>query len=251
MQNSAIEWTDHTFNPWIGCTQVSPACDHCYAMVLMDHRYHRVQWGPGQPRSRTGAAYWRQPLRWNRAAELAGIRPRVFCASLADVFDGEMPGILDPWRAELWDLIERTPHLDWLLLTKRPGNVMRMVPWGDRWPQNVWIGTSVENADWAANRLPVLSSIPAAVRFVSAEPLLEDFSLAGHNVDWVIAGGESGHGHRPLEADHVRSLRDQCNDLGVSFFFKQWGGSTPKKAGRVLDGREWSEFPTPRALPTS
>lgn len=184
MQNFSIEWMHHTFNPWIGCTQVSPACDNCYAMVLMDHRYHRVRWGSGQARRRTGDDYWRQPHRWNRAAECAGERYRVFCALLADVFDGEMPEMLNPWRSDLWEIIEATPHLDWLLLTKRPGNVMRMAPWGQRWPENVWVGTSVESARWADNRLPVLSAIPAAVRFISAEPLLGNFSLEGHNVDW-------------------------------------------------------------------
>jgi protein gp37 len=245
MKNSSIEWTHHTFNPWIGCTQVSPACDICYAMILMALRYHRVEWGAGKPRVRTTADYWRQPLRWNRDAEQAGVRERVFCASLADVFDGEMPEILDGWRADLWELIALTPHLDWLLLTKRPGNVLRMVPWGDRWPKNVWIGTSVENKEWAERRLPVISRIPAVVRFVSAEPLLGDFSLHDYPVDWVIAGGESGNGFRELNPAHARSLRDQCQALGKRFFFKQWGGRTPKANGRELDGRTWDEIPTP------
>lgn len=250
MKNSAIEWTHHTFNPWIGCTQVSPACDHCYAMVMMDHRYHRVVWGAGKPRVRTTNAYWRQPLKWNRDALLAGIRERVFCASLADVFDGENPEILNTWRADLWRLIEMTPQLDWLLLTKRPGNVRRLAPWGDNWPHNVWIGTSVENEEWANRRLPVLSDIPAVVRFVSAEPLLCDFSITAFKVDWVIAGGESGIGFRTLQPEHVRSLRDQCQRHDVAFFFKQWGGRTPKVAGRELDGRHWSDIPIPRVPPT-
>lgn len=243
MRNSAIEWTHHTFNPWIGCTQVSPACDHCYAMVMMDHRYQRVEWGAGKPRVRTTVDYWKQPLRWHRKALAAGVRERVFRASLADVFDGESPETLNAWRADLWRLIEATPQLDWLLLTKRPGNVSRMVPWGADWPRNVWIGTSVENEDWARRRLPVLSELPAPVRFVSAEPLLGDFDLGGYRVDWLIAGGESGHGCRPLDPAHVRSLRDQCQQRGIAFFFKQWGGRTPKQRGRELDGREWSDVP--------
>lgn len=248
MKNSAIEWTHHTFNPWIGCTQVSPACDLCYAMVMMDHRYHRVEWGAGKRRIRTTAEYWRQPLRWNRAAARAGVRERVFCASLADVFDGEMPDVLNTWRADLWRLIDATPQLDWLLLSKRPGNVLRFAPWKDRWPANVWVGTSVENEEWAQRRLPVLSQIPAVVRFVSAEPLLGDFSIEGYAIDWIIAGGESGTGFRSLQPEHVRSLRDQCQVRGIAFFFKQWGGRTPKAAGRDLDGRLWSEVPFPRCV---
>lgn len=243
MKNSSIEWTHHTFNPWIGCTQVSPACDHCYAMVMMDQRYHRVEWGAGRPRIRTTPQYWRQPIRWNQEATLRGVRERVFCASFADVFDGEMPETLSEWRADLWELIESTPQLDWLLLTKRPGNIMRLAPWKDRWPHNVWVGTSVENEEWARRRLPVLSEVPAVVRFVSAEPLLGAFSLADYSVDWLITGGESGNGFRKLDIEHVRSLRDQCQARGTAFFFKQWGGRTPKVAGRELDGRTWSDFP--------
>ena len=170
-----------------------------------------------------------------------------FCASLADVFDGEMPDTLDDWRAELWQLIDRTPQLDWLLLTNRPGNVLRMVPWGSNWPANVWIGTSVESEAWAKRRLPILSQIPAVVRFVSAEPLLESFSVANYSIDWLIAGGESGRGYRELDSNHVRMLRDDCQRHDVAFFFKQWGGRTPKQNGRELDGQLWSELPVPRA----
>lgn len=248
MKNSTIEWTDHTFNPWIGSTQVSPACKLCYAMILMALRYHRVEWGPGKPRLRTTAQYWPQPLRWNREAESAGCRARVFCASLADVFDGESPHVLDAWRADLWQLIDQTPHLDWLLLTKRPGSVLRMVPWGEHWPHNVWIGTSVENNVWAQNRLPILSRIPAVVRFISAEPLLGNVSLSGYDIDWVIAGGESGHGFRQLEPENAKKLRDQCIINSIPFFFKQWGGRSPKVGGRELKGRLWSEIPQPRKV---
>jgi protein gp37 len=173
----------------------------------MDFRYGRVKWGSGQKRVRTSIDNWKEPLRWNRAATTAGVRERVFYASLADVFDGESPEDLDAWRADLWELIRKTPQLDWLLLTKRPGNVLRMVPWKDGRPPNVWIGTSVENQAYARNRLPVLSEIPAAVRFVSAEPLLEAFDLKDYAADWVIAGGESGNHYRPFNAEDVRSLQ--------------------------------------------
>jgi protein gp37 len=220
-------------------------------MVMMAHRYGRVEWGPGKARQRTTREYWRQPIRWNCDALRTGERQRVFCASLADVFDGEMPEVLNVWRADLWTLIVKTPQLDWLLLTKRPGNVLRMVPWEDVWPRNVWIGTSVEDGEWAKRRLPMLSRIPATVRFVSAEPLLADLCLSGYAVDWVIAGGESGNGFRELNAAHVRSLRDQCQAMGIPFFFKQWGGRTPKANGRELDGRVWSEIPIARHDPSA
>ena len=236
--NSGIEWTHNTFNPWIGCTKISAGCANCYAATLMQDRYHRVKWGKGEGRSLTKT--WGDPVRWNREAASAGNRVRVFCASLADVFDAEVP---DEWRERLWRLIEATPHLDWLLLTKRIENVTAMVPWTE-WPRHIWLGTTVENAEMAAKRLPVLANIPAAVRFVSAEPLLGDFDFGDTPIDWLIAGGESGDGFRAVNGDHVRSLRDQCVERGVAFFFKQWGGVRPKIAGKIIDGREWCEFPS-------
>ena len=175
-----IEWTDHTFNPWIGCTKISPACDHCYAETWAQ-RYGQANLWQGE-RRRTSANNWRQPLRWNAEAERAGVRKRVFCASLADVFDNQVDGA---WRCDLWDLIHVTPHLDWLLLTKRPQNMAVMLPqkargaladWGDGWP-NVWLGTTVENQTEAEKRIPYLLSRPAAKRFLSCEPLLGPVNL--------------------------------------------------------------------------
>lgn len=173
-ENSNIEWTDHTFNPWIGCTKVSPGCANCYAEREFDHRHHKAKWGAGQPRVRTSPGTWAQPLRWDRAAAKAGVRARVFCASLADVFDHEV----DPqWRSDLFALISQCPHLDWLLLTKRPENMTRMLPVGwltgetEPWP-NVWLGTTVENQATANERVPHLLEVPARVRFLSCEPLL-------------------------------------------------------------------------------
>lgn len=236
-QNSAIEWTDHTFNPWIGCTEVSPGCVNCYARVRMQDRFHRVKWGKGQPRQLTKT--WDQPPKWNAEAERSGVRKRVFCASLADVFDAEAP---DEWREMLWELIEDTPWLDWQILTKRIESAVPM--WGlRRWPDNVWLGATVENAAMAAKRLPILSRIHAAVRFVSAEPLLEAFDLGDCGIDWLICGGESGKGARPMSPDDARWMRDQCNFRRIPFFFKQWGGATAKAGGRLLDGREWAEVP--------
>ena len=277
MQDSKIEWTTHTFNPWIGCAKVSAGCKNCYAETLMDTRYGRAKWGPNGTRTRTSKANWRKPIQWNKAAQATGIRPRVFCSSLADVFEN-FEG-LNEIRDDLFQLIILTPHLNWLLLTKRPENVMNMVPpsWAEHLPFNVWVGVSVENQKTADERIPLLLQIPAAVRFLSCEPLLgpvdlskwlyrtlsteernalydstgggEAYCLACsraelHNlgINWVIVGGESGHGARPMHPDWLRNLRDQCQAVGVAFFFKQWGewwpiysaGDDPDDKGRSV-----------------
>ncbi|CAB3730350.1 phage Gp37/Gp68 family protein [Paraburkholderia rhynchosiae] len=315
-ENSKIEWTDHTFNPWEGCQKVGPGCDHCYAEVR-NARFGggtAINWGPGAPRRRTSPANWRQPLQWNTThAEFFaahGRRQRVFCASLADVFDNAV----DPtWRHDLFDLIEQTPNLDWLLLTKRIGNVMSMISETAQYrfdleclenpslPNNVWLGATIVSQEEADRDVPKLLAAPARVRFLSMEPLLgrvrldaicgqdwdEDLRvnvLTGYGItsprqekphqvleekiDWVIVGGESGRGARPMHADWARSLRDQCANAGVPFLFKQWGEwSEPgvsfpdgrpdlsesdelarfkvgkKTAGRQLDGRTHDEFP--------
>lgn len=172
--NTAIEWCDHTFNPWLGCTKVSPACDHCYAESWARRTGQAALW-QGE-RRRTSAANWRQPLRWNRAAEAAGVRRRVFCASLADVFDNQVDS--SDWLEQLWTLIRATPSLDWLLLTKRPQNMRARLPedWGRGW-SNVWLGTTVENQTEADRRIPALLSLPAKLHFLSCEPLLGPVDL--------------------------------------------------------------------------
>ena len=256
-ENTKIEWTDHTFNPWIGCTKVSPGCDHCYAENLMDTRMGVASWRPGAERVRTKEANWKMPLRWNAQADAFmdqhGRRQRVFCASLADVFDNAV----DPqWRDDLFELIAATPNLDWLLLTKRIGNVGNMLPVPfdfDRHFPHVWIGTTIVNQAEADRDIPKLLDVPARVRFLSMEPLLgpvdlthievfggdaEIYPLKGTTdcvddegaptddvpaLDWVIVGGESGPGARPMHPDWARSLRDQCEAAGVPFLFKQWG----------------------------
>lgn len=245
-ETSAIEWCDSTFNPWIGCTKIAPACDHCYA-ADMARRYKWVEWG-NHPRKRTSDALWREPLKWQRqAADFFaehGRRRRVFCASLADVFDNQV----DPlWRFDLWLLIQRTPDLDWLLLTKRPQNIERMLPifWEDI-RNHVWLGTTVEDQEHADKNIPHLLKHDAVVRFISVEPMLGAIDLRHVNVpygfhfdalresfwggtgvparlDWVIAGGESGPQARPSDPRWFRSLRDQCAAAGVPFLFKQWG----------------------------
>ena len=241
-ENSKIEWTDHTFNPWVGCTKISPGCDHCYAESWAK-RSGRVQWGGA--RSRTTAQYWQQPFAWAEKAWAAGRRARVFCASLADVFDNT---VIPEWRADLFRLIRNTPELDWLLLTKRIGNAATMieqamrdcgvgenfrpdVPW-----QNIWLGATVVNQAEADRDIPKLIATPAAVRFLSCEPLLGPIDLrrlledqehepsyVGPTLDWVIVGGESGGNARPMHPAWPRDLRDQCAAAGVAFHFKQWG----------------------------
>lgn len=239
-ENSKIEWTDHTFNPWVGCTKVSPACDHCYAESWARRTGQAHLW-QGERRRTTGTN-WRQPLKWNRDAEAAGVRRRVFCASLADVFDNQVPS---RWRDDLWHRIDQTPHLDWLLLTKRPQNIARMLPgpeigapkWGDGWP-NVWLGTTAENAEEYARRWSHVAAPPAAIRFLSAEPLLGDLGdmdlgrVGAPN--WIIAGGESGPGARPMHPDWARSIRDQCAAAGVPFFMKQMTGRAPIPADLMI-----------------
>lgn len=274
--NTKIEWADHTFNPWIGCTKISPACDNCYAEADFDKRRQVVTWGAGRPRKRTAPSTWAQPVRWNAKAgrdlkaweqfkSVNGLddahliargmvkptRPRVFCASLADVFDNEVP---DEWREDLFKLIEATPNFDWLLLTKRIGNAAKMMFHARgghlQLLANLWIGATICNQEEADRDIPKLLAVPAAKRFLSMEPLLGPVKMRWEwvsrgrplgggpavnilepwkvpepepAVDWVIVGGESGHNARPMPPDWARGLRDQCQSAGVAFFFKQWG----------------------------
>jgi len=281
-----IEWTatinadgtvrpGYTFNPWVGCTKVSGACDFCYAEGWAKRTGNADLW-QGE-RRRTSDANWRKPLKWDAEAARLGVRHRVFCASLADVFDNQVPR---EWRADLWLLIKSTPHLDWLLLTKRPQNIAKMLPdvWGTGWP-NVWLGTTAENQAEADRRIPHLLAAPAAVRFISAEPLLGPIDLTtiwlrrdgerptelshrlgdyvrpltgnfrdSPRLGWIIVGGESGRGARPMHPDWARAIRDQCAAAGVPFFFKQWGAWGPADSGTPIqpDGRPASasmDFP--------
>jgi protein gp37 len=220
-ENSKIEWCDHTFNPWIGCQHVSPGCDHCYAESMMDHRYGRVEWGPHGKRVRTSEANWQKPLKWNEHAKAAGVRARVFCASLADWLDNKVP---QQWRCDLAPLIKATPHLDWLLLTKRIENYDRFVPWVGA-QRNVWLGVTCESQRYYKRRWHLLSEIPAQVRFISYEPALGLLDLAAcHGAgppDWVICGGESGPRARLMNPGWARYMRDQCRRFDVAFFMKQ------------------------------
>ncbi len=244
-ENSKIEWTDHTFNPWIGCTKVSPACANCYAEALMDGRYGRVQWGAGNPRSRTATSTWRQPRKWNREAARDGTRPFVFCSSLADVFDNEV----DPaWRADLFQLIEETPNLVWLLLTKRIGNALKMIyAASTTLPRNVAIGATMADQgeyDRDARKLARVREVARPLfTFGSFEPMLGPIDIDDSAPDWIIVGGESGPNARPMDLDWARSLKRQSEQLGRVFNFKQIGGRASDKGGHLLDGREFFERP--------
>lgn len=261
-ENSAISWTRHTWNPWMGCTKVSPACDGCYAEALMDTRYHKVQWG-NNPRVRTGVHTWNDPLRWQRQAEKDGDRPFVFCASLADIFDNQV----DPqWRADAFEVMRKTPRLVYLLLTKRPQNIVKLAEAAGGLPRNAAIGTTIEDQKRTNINVPALIEakyiLKPAFAFLSCEPLLGPIDLeypAGiwpkgppmccsgigssgeqscgcmgrpidppliWGIDWVITGGETdqgGHKARPSHPDWFRSLRDQCVAAGVPFHHKQNG----------------------------
>lgn len=226
-QNSKIEWTTHTFNPWWGCTKVSEACKHCYAEAWAK-RLGQDVWGPKQVRRTMSDSHWNQPLLWDRDAALKKERPRVFCASMADVFEDRDE--LLTHRSRLFDLIELTPNLDWLLLTKRPQNVARFARWGATWPANVWLGTTVELQKRAEELLPYLEAIPAKVRFISAEPLLGPLKIERWlqtTIDWVITGGESGPKARPASPQWFTDLHTQCMRQEVAFHFKQWGDWAP------------------------
>lgn len=239
-ENSGIEWTHHTFNPWWGCVKISPACTHCYAATFANR--YGVAWGPKADRRFFGEKHWQEPLKWDRKAAQVGERHRVFCASMADVFEllpEEHPNAeqMGAERYRLWELIRATPNLDWLLLTKRPENVLGMVPgsWASEgFPRNVWVGTTVENQEQAEKRIPELLQVPAKVRFLSCEPLLGPVDLRQWitRLQWVIAGGESGPGARPSHPDWFRDIRDCCRLNGAQFHFKQWGDLYPWEPGR-------------------
>jgi len=253
MAQTTIEWTHrclpggtvipgYTFNIAWGCQRVSEGCKHCYADTLAS-RYGYTLWGSQAPRRVLSPAYWQQPLRWNSEARAQGHPRLVFCSSMADAFEDHP--IVDQERAKLWPLIKQTPWLVWLLLTKRPQNILRMAPYGREWPGNIWVGTSVENQRRADERIPALLRVPAWVRFLSCEPLLGPLDLTSYlpHLQWAIVGGESGNGARPMDPPWVRDLRDQCYGAKVPFFFKQWGGLRHSSGGRLLDGLTYDEMP--------
>jgi protein gp37 len=303
MGRTAIEWAHYTHNFWWGCEKVSDACKHCYAETFANRIGRSGLWGPGSARRFPSEQYLRQPFGWDRLAAADGVRRRVFSNSMSDIFEDRPELVAE--RREAWRVIQQTPQLDWLLLTKRPENFARMLPWTEEgcgdvckagnidgvccpddecdlepggvrsWPwPNVWLGVTAENQEELDRRGWILERTPAAVRFLSCEPLLDRLalpmtkvtqggcSIAPHETryvcpfDWVIVGGESGPKARPMSSAWVRSLRDQCVRSRTAFFFKQWGTWVPsddltesylrlgkKEAGRHLDGRTWDEVP--------
>lgn len=232
-ERTAIEWTDHTFNIAWGCMKVSPGCTHCYADTL-SRRYGHDVWGPAKttPRRTFGAKHWGDPAKWDAAAKRDGVRRRVFCGSMCDVFE-DHPTI-DAEREKLWPIVRATPNLDWQLLTKRPERIAANLPtdWGEGYP-NVWLGTSVESQEYADQRIPHLVAVPAVVRFLSCEPLLGPVEIdfddigsrdwEGRYIDWVIVGGESGAGARACDVQWIRELLAECAFGGVPCFVKQLG----------------------------
>jgi protein gp37 len=261
---TSIEWTatprsdgtlapGYTFNPWLGCTRVGPGCAHCYAEAI-SRRNPKVlgEWGPGGRRAIAAESTWREPPAWDRAAARAGERRRVFCASMADVFEDRDE--LERPRERLRALMSRTPHLDWLLLTKRPGFAARWIA-GRAMPDNYWLGVSIEDQERAKERISALLEIAAPVRFLSIEPLLGPIDLrmlAG--VAWAIVGGESGPRARPCDPAWIRSVMAQCRAAGVATFVKQLGDrpvGLRLARGRGGDPAEWPEDLRVREFPRS
>lgn len=236
-----ISWCDHTFNPWWGCVRVSPGCGMgksvggCYAEAFAKRTGHKV-WGVQAPRRFFGDKHWGEPRAWNREAEREGVRHRVFCASMADVFEDRRD--LDPQRERLWALIEETPWLDWLLLTKRPENIERLAPerWSVVWPRNIWMGVTAEDQKYYDLRWPIVARVPASVLFVSHEPAIGPLQIKAAEVrrlgysalvfpNWCITGGESGGAPRPYDVAWARDLIRQTRDTPVAMFVKQMGAN--------------------------
>ena len=219
---TTISWTHATYNAWYGCQKVGPGCDNCYAEVW-DARFNGAEhWGPGAPRKRTAQRTRNRPLRWQREAAAAGERRRVFCSSLSDIFDNAV----DPeWRREIGDMIRRTPDLDWMLLTKRIGNVPRMVERDfGAMPGNVWLGISVVTQEEADRDIPKLLDVPAGIRWLSMEPLLERVVVAPEMMaalDMIVVGGESGANARSMDLDWAHDLLEQARAGDTAFHFKQ------------------------------
>lgn len=246
-KTTGISWTDHTFNPWWGCVKVSPACDHCYAETWAVDRMGHEVWGKDAPRRFFGDKHWNEPVIWNKQAKAAGVRRRVFCASMADVF--EKRDDLNGPRERLWNLIEDTPHLDWLLLTKRPQEIGNMIPdvWLGRPRPNAWFGVTVESEREARRRLEWLRLIPNVMPWVSYEPALGPVNWRPylHFLKWIIFGGESGTNPRKSEAAWASNTLAQCREFGRAFFNKQAGNLLAREWGcKNKEGKDPNEWPT-------
>lgn len=245
-KESGIAWTNGTFNPWWGCLEVSPACDNCYAREW-DARFagDTPHWGKTEPRRFFGDKHWNEPKKWNKEAAANGKRFLVFCASMADVFESGRDE-LELHRNRLWDLIQNTQALTWLLLTKRPQNIKRMLPPRLVGAPNIWLGTTIESPAYRWRADALCENREAAVRFLSMEPLIEDTPIAdklsqrlssdptkAFQIDWIIDGCESGENARHTPVDWYRRHRDECQAAGVPWFFKQ----APKSAEGITSGK--------------
>lgn len=274
MGKTNIDYVDYSFNPWWGCTKVSPGCANCYAEGVATRFNDEPIWGPTAPRRFFGQKYWTQPLAWNRKAQRKDKRFNVLCGSMCDVLEkrGTFNSLSDQIgkaRQKLWELILATPRLDWLLLTKRPENFDLIPVWfKSYWPYNLHLGVSVEDQERADERIPLLLSMsqyvkPAGAKlWVSVEPMLGPVEITLHQevnlyddltsekllspttIDWVILGGESGPNARPMHPDWTRSVRDQCQENGVPFFYKQITVSGTTIKTPMLDGYQWQEYPS-------
>lgn len=237
-----IEWCDSTFNPWWGCSRIGPGCDNCYAAAL-DKRTGGDHWGKKASYKVMSENNWKNPIKWQSQAkqffDQYGRQRRVFCASMSDVFDNRGP---ESERVRLWNTIEITPDLNWLLLTKRPRNIERYLPESKSF-SNVWLGTTVENRADGIPRMEALKTVSTTIRFLSVEPLLEDLgALDLTGIHWVIVGGESGPKARPMKKEWMLNIRNQCIEQNVAFFFKQWGAIIGK-GGCEVDGHIYKNWP--------
>ncbi|MFP5274498.1 DUF5131 family protein [Coleofasciculus sp.] len=226
--HTGIEWTDRTWNPTTGCNKVSPGCTHCYAEALTKRFHHNFPNGFDLTLHRERL---KEPLRWRKPS-------RIFVNSMSDLFHEEVP---IEFLKDVFDVMGQTSQHIYQILTKRHERLVELAPQLE-WHKNIWMGVSVENQDYI-HRVDFLRKVPANVRFLSCEPLLGDLHLDLTDIHWVIVGGESGNRYRPMKLEWAQSIRDQCQRFGVAFFFKQWGGRTPKSGGRELDGKIWDEIP--------
>jgi len=244
---TAIAWTDHSQNYWWGCLKVSEECKNCYAETF-SKRVGKDIWGPASTTSRwiLGDKNWQNPYKWNKQAQSEQRIHRVFCSSMSDLYE-DHPEVAETRNRFFNEVIPETPWLAWQFLTKRPENILTMSPisWQDKWPDNVWVGTSVGTQARAEERIPELLKVPATIRFLSCEPLLEQVDLTPWlpQLQWIICGGESGPKHRPFNPDWAKYLRTQCQEANVAYFFKQVGGLYHDSGGSLLDGEEWKAFP--------
>jgi protein gp37 len=256
-QETGIAWTDHTFNPWIGCTKVSPGCDNCYA-ESQDHRWGHDRWGKGKLRTTTSDSYWAQPLKWDRAAKAAGKIAKVFCGSLCDVMDDEAP---EGQRERLWALIDKTPNLFWQLLSKRPQRFERNLPTQGFKHGNVILMATVEMQGFYLPRIKALNEARLALDArtdlygggggsakigISYEPALGPLSIRdypGLRPHWIIFGGETGGTRRPMQLNWAQDIKAECEEFGVAFFMKQFSARTPHEASELIPAhmlvREW------------